>query len=172
MTTALLQIAALAAVGAYLYRWGAGLRRRNARSWDSLVARLRPDWNARALTDCSFSGERLNFTLHEKWKRLQGAQGLRSIYWNAGVMLEMADYAARNSESFDRELLADLRAEAMQIRLLVLKVFAEFAVNAVDEAISINTLRAESAYAEMAVRITDLLEVNAPDALPAFVAAM
>ena len=45
------QIAAVAVVAIYLVRWRAGLRRRNASSWESLIARLSPDWSARELSD-------------------------------------------------------------------------------------------------------------------------
>jgi hypothetical protein len=169
---ALLQFVAFVAVAAYLYRLRAGLRRRNAQSWDALIAHLRPDWSARQLTDFSFSGPSPTPAPLEKWKRIRDADGLWTIYRNAGVMLEMADYAARNSDSFDLELLTTLRRESMYIRVLVLAAFAKYAFNAARETVWMSTLRVESAYAEMAVRITELLEVAAPDALPAFVAAM
>jgi hypothetical protein len=51
MILLVLQIAALAVVAIYLARWRAGVRRRNAQSWEWLIARLRPDWSARALSD-------------------------------------------------------------------------------------------------------------------------
>ncbi len=169
----LLQVAAIVAVGMYLFRWAARMHRRNTQSWESLEARLRPDWDARALTGSSFSEDgAIGLTSREKWKRLHSAHGLWAIYENTSVMLEMADYAARNSESFDQQLLATLRREAMQIRILVLTAFVEFAFSAVNETIWMNALRIESAYAEMALRITELLEVSAPDALPGFVAAI
>jgi hypothetical protein len=156
------------------------MRRRNAQSWDSLVARLRPNWNARELIeespekslDGSFANWMSNLTLYEKLKRMQEARGLWNMFENASVMLEMADYAARNGSSFNGELLETLRKEAMQIRILVLEVVGKYAFNAVNESVSANVLRAESAYAEMAMRITELLEVSAPEALPGFVGAM
>ena len=51
MILTLLQIAAIAGVELYLARWRAGVRRRNNQTWDSLLARLRPDWSARELSD-------------------------------------------------------------------------------------------------------------------------
>lgn len=172
MTFTLLQISAVVMLGAYFLRFRAAMRRRNARSWDSLVARLRPNWDARELIDDSFTDRKPSDTLNEKLKRILGAKGLWNMFENASVMLEMADYAARNSDSFDSGQLDVLRKEAMQIRLLVLEVLGKFAFSAVNESISMNVLRAESAYAEMAMRITEVLEVNAPEALPGFVGAM
>ena len=47
MILPLLQIAAIAGVAIYFIRWRSRVRRRNAQSWDSLLAKLRPDWSAR-----------------------------------------------------------------------------------------------------------------------------
>jgi len=48
---AIVQIVAIAAIALYLARWRMGFRRRNAQTWESLLARLRPDWSARELSD-------------------------------------------------------------------------------------------------------------------------
>ncbi len=68
----ILQIAAIVAVATYLVRWRVGLRRRNARSWDSLVALLQPGWSARDLSVHFLSKEGLNTTPEETWERMQG----------------------------------------------------------------------------------------------------
>lgn len=169
---ALFQLIAVVAVGAYLCSRATELRSRNAQSWDVLVARLRPDWNVRELIDGSFSKQYCRATPQEKWRRIHGASGLWTIYENARVMLELADYAARNSDSFDQDLLVTLRSEAMQVRVLVLTAFGRSALSAASETVTMSVLRVESAYAEMAMRITETLEVHAPEALPGFVAAM
>lgn len=172
MTLTLLQIAALVLMGAYFYCSVVERRHRNQQSWDSLVARLRPGWNARELIDEPVQGRRLHLTLYGKLKHIHGARGLWAIYANAGVLLEMADYAARNSCALDPELLTFMRKEAMETRLLVLEVLGKYAVSAVSDGVRINVLRAESAYAEMTLRITEVLEANAPEALPGFICAM
>ena len=172
MMIPLLQIAAVIGAVIYLDRWRAGVRRRNAQSWDSLLARLRPDWSARELSDLSLSNERVNATPEEKWRHVHGAYGLWAMYENARVMLEMADYAARNSDTVDRALLATLRSDALQIRMSVLSALAKYAFNQVNESICVNALRAASMYAEMTARMKDLLEANAAGIVPEFVAAM
>jgi hypothetical protein len=60
----------------------------------------------------------------------------------------------------------------MQVRVLVLTAFGRSALSAASETVTMSVLRVESAYAEMAMRITETLEVHAPEALPGFVAAM
>jgi hypothetical protein len=94
------------------------------------------------------------------------------MYANAGVMLEMANYAAGNSDLVDRELLADLRSDALEIRANVLKTAARYACGAVRESVCMSALRAEAAYADMTAGMLALLQKNAGDAVPAFVAAM
>jgi hypothetical protein len=167
----LLQLAAIAAVAVCLNRWRASVRRRNAQTWDSLLARLRPDWSVREWSDRCSSHEGSNATPEEKWKSVQGACGLWAMFENARVMLEMADYAARNSDTVDRQLLASLRSDAMQIRVCVLTALGKYAFTQVNESICANAFRAASAYAEMTARMTELLQVSAAGMVPDFVAA-
>jgi len=172
MILALLQVAAIALAAVCLYGFRAGMRRRSAQSWDSLVSRLRLDCSTSRLGDESVWNGDLNVTPEEKWKLIRGAHGLWTMYENASVMLEMADYAARNSDSVDRELLASLRSDAMQIRVCVLTALAKYAFSQVNESISVNVSRAASAYTEMAARTAELLQVNGRSMAPNFVPAM
>ncbi|MDR3752163.1 MAG: hypothetical protein P4K94_11835 [Terracidiphilus sp.] len=168
----LLSIAVVSAAAFYMVRWRAGLRRRNAQSWDSLVQRLQPDWNAPAL-NYRFSGNAgQNATPEEMWGSVQGAHGLWAMYENARVMLEIADYAARNSASVDRELIAALRSDAMQVRVCVLRALVQYAFSQVNESICVNAYRAASMYSDMAAHMRQLIEVNAGGMIPASVAAM
>jgi hypothetical protein len=171
----ILQIAAIVPVAIFLTRWRSGLRRRNTQSWDSLVTRLQPGWSARDLSVHFLSKEGLNTTPGETWERMHGFQGIRAMYHNAGVMLEMADYAAQNSDPnapIDRMLLETLRSDAMQIRTGALRVLAHCAFNQASESVRSNAFHVASMYTGMAARMAQLLQVSAPDMLPDFVAAM
>ncbi|HTV56688.1 MAG TPA: hypothetical protein VMI06_17455 [Terriglobia bacterium] len=172
MILPLLQIAALAAVAVYLGRWRAGVRRRNAQSWESLLVRLRPDWSARELSDHFLWKEGLNASPEDAWKRMEGPRGLWVMYQNAKVMLEMADFASKSCNSVDKELLATLRSDAMQIRVCVLMALAQYACTQASEGVRVNAFRAASMYTGMAARMTQLLQENAAGVLPDFVAAM
>jgi len=143
-------IAAAAAI--ILFRWAKQVRHRNEQSWDSLVARLQPARDLRELTEIA--------TPEERWQQVAGAQGLWAMYQNAKVMLDMADYAACHSESVDRELLATLRSDALQIRLLVIGALTQYAVHRLNDSIGVNALRAATMYQEMSARMGELLEVN------------
>jgi hypothetical protein len=172
MIFSLFQIVAFALMAFYFGRWRAGLRRRNELSWDSLLARLRTHASAPELSGQFLLNEGLTATPEETWERIHGPHGLWAMYQNASVMLEMADFAARNSDTVDRELLETLRSDAMQIRACVLLALAKYACTQVNEGIRVNTSRAVLQYTGMAARMRQLLEESAAPILPEFVAAM
>ena len=172
MILPLLQIALLTIVALYLARWRENTRRKSVQSWDSLIARLRPDWSARDLSDHFLWKEGVNVTPEETWTRIRGAHGLWAMYQNAKIMLEMADYAARFCESVDRDLIATLRSDALQIRVCVLMALVQYACTQASEGVRVNSFRAASMYTGMAARMTQLLQQNAALMVPNFVAAM
>jgi hypothetical protein len=172
MILPLLQIVAVALVALYFGRWRVNAHRRNSQSWEALIARLRPDWSARELSDQFLWKEGLNSTPEDTWSRMEGPHGLWVMYQNARVMLEMADYAARNCEAVDRVLLETLRSDAMQIRVCVLMALAQYAFSHASEGVRVNAFRAASMYTGMAARMTQLLQENAAVLVPDFVAAM
>jgi hypothetical protein len=172
MLLPLVQLAAIAAIAFYLVRWRASARRRSAQTWDSLLAKLRPDWSARELSDQFLWKEGLSTTPEDAWKRMEGPKGLWVIYQNARVMLEMADYASRHCEGVDRLLIETLHSDAMQIRVCVLSALAQYAFTQASEGVRVNAFRAASMYTGMAARMTQLLQEHAAVLVPDFVAAM
>jgi len=172
MILILLQVAVVAGVVAFLVHWRAGVRKRNAQTWDSLLARLRPEWSARELSDQFLWKEGLNASPEDAWQRMEGPKGLWVMFQNARVMLEMADFAAKGTTDIDRVLLETLRSDAMQIRVCVLMGLAQYAFSQASEGVRVNAFRAASMYAGMAARMTQLLQDHAAIVLPDFVAAM
>ena len=172
MILPLVQIAAIAAIALYLVRWQTSVRRRNAQTWESLLARLRQDWSARELSDHFLWREGLSTTPEEAWKRMEGPKGLWVIYQNARVMLEMADYAAKHCEGVDRLLIETLHSDAMQIRVCVMTALAQYAFTQASEGVRVNAFLAASMYTGMAARMTQLLQEHAAVLVPDFVAAM
>jgi hypothetical protein len=172
MILIVLQIAVISGLGIFFFKWRSSVRRRNSQSWDSLLARLRMDWSARELSDQFLWKEGLNATPEDAWQRMEGPTGLWVMYQNARTMLEMADYAARNSDTVDRLLLETLRSDAMQIRVCVLMALAQYGFSKASEGVRVNAFRAATMYTGMAARMTQLLQENAPVMVPDFVAAM
>jgi hypothetical protein len=172
MILQVLQIAGIAAVALCLVRWRMAVRRRNAQTWETLLARLRPDWSARELTDHFLWKEGLSATPDDAWKRMEGPKGLWVMYQNAQVLLEMANYAATHCEGVDRLLVETLHSDAMQIRVCVLMALAQYAFTQASEGVRINAFRAASMYTGMAARMTQLLQDHAAMMVPNYVAAM
>lgn len=172
MILSILQVAAVAIILLYLVRCRFEVRRRSAQTWDSLLARLRSDWSARDLSEHFLWKEGFSATPEDAWFRMEGPKGLWAMYQNAKVMLEMADYAARNSDNVDRLLLETLRSDAMQIRLLVLMALGQYAFSQASDGVRVNAFRAAQMYTGMAARMTQLLQNHAAMIVPDFVAAM
>src|SRR4051794_32392030 len=172
MILILFQVVVIAAVVGFFLRWRASVRRRNTQSWDSLIARLRPEWSARELSDQFLWKDELNATPNDAWQRMEGPKGLWVMFQNASVMLEMADFAARNGGDIDKVLLETLRSDAMQIRVCVLMGLAQYGFSQASEGVRVNAFRAATMYTGMAARLTQLLQDHAAVILPDFVAAM
>lgn len=172
MLFALIQLAIIAAVTLYFVGWRAHMRRRNAQSWEALLGRLRPDWSARELSDHFLWKEGIDVSPEDAWRRMEGPKGLWVMFKNAGVMLEMADFAAKHNSGVDPLVVATLRSDAMQIRLCVLMALGQYAFSQASEGVRVNAYRAASMYTAMAARMTQLLQEHAAVMVPDFVAAM
>jgi hypothetical protein len=172
MVFGLAQIAVIAGIALYFAWLRNRMRRRNVQSWDALLARLRPDWSARELSDQFLWKEGIDLSQDDAWSRMEGPKGLWVMYKNAGVMIEMADFATKNGGAVDPMLVATLRSDAMQIRLCVLMSLGQYAFSQASEGVRVNAFRAASMYTAMAARMTRLLQEHAAVMVPDFVAAM
>jgi len=172
MALLVLQIVAVIAIAMVLLRWRKSAQRRSSQSWESMMARLRPEWSARELSDHFLWQEGLSATPEDAWQRMEGPKGLWVMYQNARVMQEMAGFAAKNCEGVDRLLIETLYSDAMQIRVCVLTALGQYAFRHASEGVRVNAFRAASIYTGMAARMTQLLQDHAAVMVPDFVAAM
>ena len=166
------QITVFAAIAYFICRWRIAVRHRNEQTWDSLLARLRPDWSAKQLSDRFLWKEGLEASPEDAWRRMEGPKGLWVIYQNAKVMMEMADFATRNYEGVDPVLVSTLHSDALQIRVCVLAALAQYAFTSASEGVRVNAFRAATMYTGMAARTTEMLQQYAAARVPDFVAAM
>jgi len=172
MFALIFQVVAVGAAAAYLHHRRRATKRRNERSWNSLIADLRSDWSARDLSERFLWREGLDATPDDVWQRMGGVRGLCAMFQNARVMNEMADYAANKCQDVDRLLIESLRSDAVQIRVCVLFAIFQYGFNRASEGVRINAYRAAAHYTGMAARTTQLLQNYAAMAVPDFVAAM
>lgn len=172
MLLALLEFVVLVIFAVYVECWRAGERRRQAQVWERLVAQLQPNWYGEGLSDQlndQFSwNPDVNSTPEQRWLKVQGAHGLWTLYENARVMLDMANFAAHNSDNFDSEILAALRKDAMEIRVCVLIALSKYECNQVNESTCANVSRAASIYADMAARMAELMRAHGGTVAPSF----
>jgi hypothetical protein len=175
MLLSLLQIAIVSALLFFFSKWRASMRRRNSQSWEALVGQLRSDWSAKELGEQFLWKEGLSATTDDIWQRLDGPRGLWAMFQNTRVMIEMADYASRNSlgsEPIDPMVLETLRSDAMQIRLCVIMALAQYALSQATEGVKVNAYRAANIYSGMAASMTAILQEHAAVMVPDYVAAM
>jgi len=97
ITLLILQFALVVSVAVYLTTVRVALDRRNRRTWELVAARYRP------------------------------GQGRNAAFRNAGVLLEMVDYACQAEAPLDAALAEKLRAEAMRARLAAILVRTHWA---------------------------------------------
>lgn len=120
MIFALIQLVTISLVAVYLVWCDIALHRRNQRSWETIVARLRPDPEARAGLSTDFWRDRPQAPASKTAHRRPSRRSLWIRFVNAGVLLEMADFAGRNGRavlgSGDAKLLDNLHRDAINIR--------------------------------------------------------
>jgi hypothetical protein len=168
MILAFFEFCLVISIAIYLGIWRAGVHRRRAQAWERLVEQLQANGFAPNLNDRVFAIEHI-VSQEERERRIQDAHGLWSMYEDARVMLDMANYAAANSATIDREVLADLRRDAMQIRVCVMIELSRNAYSEINESTCGNIGRASAVYAEMVSRMADLMQPNSGALFAGFV---
>ena len=148
------------------------LGRRNRQSWNSIVARLRPAWGGFESSSHYLWQEGLTVCPDELWSNIHGIRGLWTIFKNAGILLEMIEFAERNCDTIDPAPLQRLRSDALQVRMSSLITLVQSATAASRDTVHINAFRAASMYTGMTARMAQLIEQNAVAVMPEFVAAM
>jgi hypothetical protein len=172
MSFPVLPIVAVAPIAIYFGYLRVKMHRRNRQTWEFLMTKLQPNWSGKALSEHFLWKEGLTSDPEQTWEHIQGARGLWAMFKNAGILQQMAEYAARNCDTIDTILLETLRSDAAQIRICTLNALAQYGMNRASESVRINAFRAASMYTGMTARMTQLIQDNAAMALPEFVAAM
>jgi len=127
----LVQVAVCGALLAYLWQCRAYMHRRNRTIWESLASKLR-SFSAAGGHLPSTKAETLPESVKESRQTSRDYRSLWMHFNRARVVLEMADFAERNSapgpDFIDPVLLASVRSDAMQIRISTLAGLAKCAL--------------------------------------------
>ena len=166
------QIISIILIAAILLAWQMSVTRRNRRSWEQILSRLRVDWSGHALSESFPWRPEMPLSPDETWLQIQGAHGLCVMYRNAGVMLEIADYAVRNSTAeheVDPMVIAALRSDALQIRIFVLLALVQYGFLRATAGVRISAQRTATHYTMLTARLITLLQDHAAIILPNFI---
>jgi hypothetical protein len=88
------------------------MHRRNHRSWPAIVARMSPECRLAWSATASSQPEAVNFL---------SAKSPWAAFRDAGVMMEMADFAERNAMNLDPVRVQAVRIRAIQLRFAALE---------------------------------------------------
>lgn len=166
------QVISIILIAAILTAWQLSVIRRNRRSWDQILRRLRMDWSGHALSDNFPWHPEMPLSPDETWLQIQGVRGLFVMFNNAGVMLEIADYAVRNSTSeqvVDPMAIAALRSDALQIRIFALIALLQYGFLRATAGVRTSAQHTAIHYTLLTSRIIALLQEHAAIILPKFI---
>lgn len=167
-------IGSVVALVAYAIYWRRNQAKRHAADWNSIVSRLRSnsEFSFSEVTDRYLYSHKINATPADIWRRIDGANGLWAMYINAGVLMELADYATEHGQDVPEQLIEELRSDALQLRMAVLISLVKYGFSRSGVAASVHAHRAASAYSAMLAHMTTLFQEHSALYFPRFLEAM
>lgn len=174
MMLPMIQVLVTAVMLTYAGYWRRRQSKRRAATWDEMIARLRPnnDFGFDEVATRYLYGTGINATAQDIWGRIDGAKGLWAMYNNAGVLIQIAEYAAEHGSGVPEELLEGLKSDAFQIRISVLMSLAQHAFSRSGVGACVNAHRASETYSNMLARLTMLFQEHSAMLFPSFLEAM
>ncbi|MBB6146109.1 hypothetical protein HNQ77_004079 [Silvibacterium bohemicum] len=174
MILPIISTASITGMVAYAIYWRRQQAQRRTADWDSIVSRLRSnsEFNFSEVTDRYLYSDEINATPADVWKRIDGANGLWAMYTNAGVLMELADYATEHGEDVPEQLIEELRSDALQLRMAVVISLVKYAFSRSGVAASVHAHRAATAYSAMLAHMTTLFQEHSALYFPRFLEAM
>ncbi len=174
MILTIISVAIPSALVAYAVYWRRSQTKRQAADWDSIVSRLRAnrDFNFDEVAERYLYSDGIRATPRDIWPKINGANGLCAMFTNAGVLMQLADYAAEHGQDVPEELIEELRSDALQIRTAVIMALAKYGFSRSGVAASVNAHRAATAYSSMLAHITTLFQEHSALYFPRFLEAM
>ena len=175
MILPILSIAVTAVPAAYAVYWRRVQAKRRAADWDAIMARFRSnsEFGFADITDRYLYSPGIQATSENIWPRINGVEGLWAMFTNAGVLMELADYAlAHSGGAVPEMLLEELRSDAMQLRLAVITAIVRYGVSRSGVSASVNAHRAACAYGSMLAHMTSLFQEHSTLFFPRFLEAM
>jgi|SRR5579875_3655833 len=175
MLLPILSIAVTAVPAAYAIYWRRSQSRRRSADWDSIIARFRSnsEFGFSEITERYLYSPEIQATSEDIWPRIHGANGLWAMFVNAGVLMELADFAAAHGgEAVPELVIEELRADALHLRIAVLMALLRYGFSRSGVSASVNAHRAACAYSAMLAHATKLFQEHSAVFFPRFLEAM
>jgi hypothetical protein len=174
MILPIISIASVLLMAAYAVYWRRNQAKRRAADWDTIVGRLRSnsEFGFSEITDRYLYSDEINATPADIWRRIDGANGLWAMFTNAGVLMELADYATEHGQDVPEQLIEELRSDALQLRIAVMISLTKYAFSRSGVAASVHAHRAASAYSGMLAHMTTLFQEHSALYFPRFLESM
>jgi hypothetical protein len=174
MILPIISTASVAALISYAIYWRRHQAKRRSADWDSIVSRLRSnsEFGFSEITDRYLYSEEINATPADIWQRIDGANGLWAMFTNAGVLMQLADYATEHGQDIPEQLIEELRSDALQLRIAVLISLTKYAFSRSGVAASVHAHRAATAYGALLAHMTMLFQEHSALFFPRFLESM
>lgn len=175
MILPILTVVVAAIPAAYAIHWRRSQTQRRNAGWDSILSRFRShsQFGIAEISERYLYSPAIQATPENIWPRIRGAEGLWAMFVNAGVMMELADYAAEHGgEQIPEMLIEELRSDALQLRIAVLVALLRYGVSRSGVSASVNAHRAACAYSAMLAHMTTLFQEHSTLYFPRFLEAM
>src|SRR5271165_5411354 len=172
MVMPLLQVLVTMLLLLYAGHWRRRQSKKAGDTWESIVSKLRSnDWGLEEVSERYLYSGSIKVSTQEIWKKIDGAKGLWSMYCNAPVLVQLADYAAAHGDGVSEEVLESLRSDAFQIRICVLLALAQHVLSRSSVAAEVNAHRATEIYSAMLNRLTVLFQEHSALLFPRYLDA-
>jgi hypothetical protein len=175
MILPILSIAVTAVPAAYAVYWRRAQAKRRSADWNSILSRFRSnnEFGFTELTERYLYSPAIQATSEDVWPRINGASGLWAMFINAGVLMELTDYAAAHGgEDIPELLIEELRSDALQLRIAVIAALMRYGFSRSGVSASVNAHRAACAYGAMLAHMTTLFQEHSTLFFPRFLEAM
>ncbi|HUY80269.1 MAG TPA: hypothetical protein VMU92_00900 [Acidobacteriaceae bacterium] len=125
------------------------------------------------LTERYLYSPTIQATSEDIWPRIHGANGLWAMFVNAGVLMELADYAAAHGgDAIPELMIEELRSDALHLRISVLAALLRYGFSHSGVSASVNAHSAACAYGNMLAHVTTLFQEHLTVFFPQFLEAM
>lgn len=174
MNNSFLILFVLATLAFYYVYWRRKQQRLRASSWEWIASQVasNSEFNFDTLSRKFLYEDGIDATPETVWEKINGVMGLWAMFRNAGLFLQLVEYATDHGAEPPEELLESLRADAVQIRIAVLMSIGKYVSTCSQVAPRVNAYRAATAYSTMLTHMTKLFQNHSTKLFPRFLECM